>query len=219
MPNRHRPLAFLGALLGWSGLALQLWFSIRTVQDAGGSTLGGVWLFLGFYTILTNLLVVGVLTAAAWRARGAVGRFLSRPGVQTAAAMSIVIVGLIYNLMLRQLWSPTGWLLVADAIVHDAMPLLYLLYWWLAVPKDGLRWSQVLIWQSYPAGYFVYVMVRGAVSGWYPYPFVDVNALGYVQVLIDAIAVLAVFVVVGLLLVALGRWQARRAGRALPDAA
>lgn len=219
MPIRHRPLALLGALLGWTGLALQLWFSIRTAQDKGGTTLDGLWLFLGFYTILTNLLVVGVLTAAALRAHGTVGRFLLRPGVQTAAAMSIVIVGLIYNLMLRQLWSPTGWLLVADAIVHDAMPLLYLLYWWLAVPKAGLRWSHVLVWQSYPAGYFAYVLIRGAVSGWYPYPFVDVGALGYVQVLIDAIVVLVAFVAVALLLVALGRWQARRTGHARPDIA
>ena len=218
MPTRHRLLALFGAALGWTGLALQWWFSVRTVQEKGGSTLDGTWLFLGFYTILTNLLVAGVLTAAALRARGAVGRFLQRPGVQTAAAMSIVIVGLIYNLMLRQLWSPTGLLLVADAIVHDAMPLLYLLYWWLAVPKAGLRWSQVLIWQSYPAGYFAYVLIRGAVSGWYPYPFVDVGALGYVQVLIDAVAVLVAFVVVGLLLVALGRWQARRSD-VLVDAA
>jgi hypothetical protein len=219
MPHRYRPLALFAALLGWLGLALQLWFSIRLTLDNGGTTLDGVWLFLGYYTILTNLLVAGVLTAAAAGSANRVRGFLLRPGVQTAAAMSIVIVSAVYNLMLRQLWTPSGWVLVADVIVHDLMPPLYLLYWWLAVPKGGLRWSQVMAWQSYPAGYFAYVLLRGAVNGWYPYPFLDVKSLGYLQVLIDAIGVLVAFVVVALLLVALGRWQARRQGGALPETA
>lgn len=216
---RHRHLAVAGASLGWFGLALQLWFSIRLAIDNGGSVFGGVWLFLGYYTILTNLLVAGVLTVAATGAHAAPARFLARPGVQTAAAMSIVIVSAVYNLMLRQLWSPSGWMLVADLIVHDAMPLLYLAYWWLAVPKQTLRWRQIVAWQSYPAGYFAYVLLRGAANGWYPYPFLDVKALGYLQVLIDALAVLAAFVVVACLLVAAGRWQARRQPHGAPDPA
>ncbi|GAB2806329.1 Pr6Pr family membrane protein [Dyella kyungheensis] len=219
MTQPYRPLALFAALLGGFGLALQLWFSIRMTEANGGTVLAGVWLFLGFYTILSNLLVVGVLSAAATGSRGPLGIFLTRPSVQTAAAMSIVIVSAIYNVMLRQLWSPSGWLLVADVIVHDAMPLLYLVYWWLAVPKGALRWSQALVWQSYPAGYFLYVLLRGAANGWYPYPFLDVRALGYLQVLLDAIGVLAAFIVVALLLVALGRWQARRRAPAVADIA
>jgi len=219
MPYRYRPLALFSALLGWFGLALQLWFSIRLTLDHGGTTLGGVWLYLGYYTILTNLLVAGILTAASLDTRSALPRFLQRPGVQTAAAMSIVIVSAVYNLMLRQLWTPSGWVLVADVIVHDLMPPLYVLYWWLAVPKGALRWSQVIVWQSYPAGYFTYVLLRGAVNGWYPYPFLDVKSLGYVQVVIDALGVLVAFIAVALLLVALGRWQARRQHSVVAEAA
>ncbi len=216
---RHRPLAAFAALLGGFGLALQLWFSVRLSLDHGGTAWQGVWVYLGYFTILTNGLVVGVLTAASFDTRSALPRFLQRPGVQTAAAMSIVIVSAVYNLMLRQLWNPSGWMLVADMIVHDIMPPLYLLYWWLAVPKGSLGWSQVIAWQSYPAGYFAYVLLRGAVNGWYPYPFLDVTSLGYLQVLIDAVAVLVAFVVVALLLVALGRWQARRRSDAVAEAA
>lgn len=216
---RYRPLAAFAALLGWFGLALQLWFSIRLTVDNGGTALQGLWIYLGYYTILTNLLVAGVLTAASFDTQAALPRFLQRPGVQTAAAMSIVIVSAVYNLMLRQLWSPSGWVLVADMIVHDFMPPLYLLYWWLAVPKSGLRWSQILVWQSYPAGYFTYVLLRGAVNGWYPYPFLDVKSLGYLQVVIDALAVLVAFIVVATLLVALGRWQTRRRNGTVAEAA
>jgi hypothetical protein len=208
---RYRSLAAFGSLLGWFGLVLQLWYSIRITEARGEGLLAGVWLYLGFYTILTNMLVAKALAAAALGpGHGPVVRFFLRPGVQTAIAMSIAIVSLIYNLMLRQLWHPTGGLLLADLIVHDIMPPLYLFYWWIAVPKHGLQWPQVLVWQSYPAGYFFYVMLRGAGNGWYPYPFFDVKALGYPYVLLNAIAGLMAFVAVGIVLVALGRWQARR---------
>jgi len=58
------------------------------------------------------------------------------------------------------------------------------------------------------------VLVRGAMNDWYPYPFLDVTTLGYLRVLIDACAVLLIFIAVALLLVALARWQVRRSTKA-----
>lgn len=209
MPSRS-PLAAAAALLGWFALALQLWLSIQLTIANGQGAMAGVWIYFDYFTILTNMLVVMALMAAAHGPDGAASRFLVRPGVQTATAMNIIIVALVYNLMLRQLWHPHGWQIVADNMLHVVMPVLFLLHWWLAVPKASLRWPQVLAWQLYPAAYFLYVLLRGAADGRYPYPFLDVTALGYLRVLLDACAVLLAFVLVGLALVALGRWQARR---------
>jgi hypothetical protein len=216
MPNRYRLFAAIAALLGWSALALQLLLSIQLSVANGQGALAGAWTYIGYFTILTNVLVALALTADARGPRGAVSRFFTRPDVHTAIAMSIVIVAAIYNLMLRQLWQPHGWQIVADNTLHVLMPVLFLLYWWLAVPKATLRWPQVIVWQLYPAAYFAYVLARGAVDRWYPYPFLDVTKLGYLLVLVDACVVLLVFVTVALLLVALGRWQVRRASKGAP---
>ncbi|OOG60320.1 Pr6Pr family membrane protein [Rhodanobacter sp. C03] len=216
MPNRYRLFAATAALLGWFALALQLLLSIQLTIANGQGALAGIWAYVGYFTILTNVLAALALTADARAPRGAVGRFFTRPDVHTAIAMSIVIVAAIYNLMLRQLWQPQGWQIVADNTLHVVMPVLFLLYWWLAVPKATLRWPQVIHWQLYPAAYFAYVLVRGAVDHWYPYPFLDVTQLGYLRVLVDACVVLLVFVAVALLLVALGRWQVRRASKGTP---
>jgi hypothetical protein len=216
MPNRYRLFAAIAALLGWFALALQLLLSIQLGVANGQGALAGVWTYFGYFTILTNVLVALALTSDVRRPRGAVSRFFARPDVHTAIAMSIVIVAAIYNLMLRQLWQPHGWQIVADNTLHVVMPALFLLYWWLAVPKATLRWPQVIVWQLYPAAYFAYVLARGAVDHWYPYPFLDVTKLGYLLVLVDACVVLLVFVAVALLLVALGRWQVRRAIKATP---
>ncbi|OOG65478.1 hypothetical protein B0E46_03805 [Rhodanobacter sp. B04] len=215
MPSRS-PLVAAVALLGWLALALQLWLSVQLTIANGQGAPAGVWIYVGYFTILTNVLVAMALTAAAYGPHGAVSRFFVRADVHTAIAMSIVIVAAIYNLMLRQLWQPHGWQIVTDNTLHVLMPVLFLLHWWLAVPKATLRWPQVIYWQLYPAAYFVYVLARGAVDHWYPYPFLDVTKLGYLRVLVDACAVLLAFIAVALLLVALGRWQVRRAGKGTP---
>ncbi|WP_266156468.1 Pr6Pr family membrane protein [Dyella silvatica] len=207
--SRYRAFAATAALLEWLALALQLYLSIQITNESGQGAWAGVWIYFGFFTTLTNLLVALALTATAWGPRGQLSRFLGRPSVYTCIAMSIVVVGALYNALLRQLWHPEGWQLVADVILHDIMPVLFLLYWWFAVPKKNLHWRQLGYWLLYPAAYFLYVLARGAVNGWYPYPFLDVSALGYAQVWIDGLAVLLAFVVVAVLLIALGRWQAR----------
>ena len=99
---------------------------------------------------------------------------------------------------------------VADVILHDVIPVGYVLYWVLFAPRTELRWKDALGWLVYPAVYAVYVLARGAVSGLYPYPFMDVNVLGYGGVLVHAAVFLLVFLGMGLLVVAVGRWTRGR---------
>ncbi len=210
MSHRYRPLAAIAAVIGWLALGLQLLLTIRLALANGHGVLAGVWIYLGYFTVLANLAVALALTAAASERRGGSGKFLGRPGVHTAIAMAIVVVAAIYHLLLRQLWQPQGWEVVSDDVLHTLMPLLFVLHWWLAVPKATLRWRHVFAWQVYPASYFAYALARGAINDWYPYPFIDVSALGYPRVLGNAFGVLLLFIAVGLLLVALGHWQVRR---------
>lgn len=44
-----------------------------------------------------------------------------------------------------------------------------------------------------------YVLVHGAITRWYPYPFIDVEALGYVAALRNGVGLLVVMVATGLL--------------------
>lgn len=212
MATRCRALAAVVALLGWSALALQLALTIQLIVGHGGSVPFAIWRWIGYFTITTNLLVATALTAWAMTPRGPISGFFASASVQSMATMSIVIVSLIYNLLLRRQWQPQGWQWLTDVTLHDVMPLLF---WWLAVPKASLQWRDIGVWQRYPAAYFVYALLRGAVDGRYPYPFIDVTTLGYARVLVNALIVLLAFVVAAALLVTLGRWQARRSTRSL----
>jgi hypothetical protein len=200
-----RRLATVAACIGWATLALQLYLSIALAVTADRSVAWGLFMYLGFFTVLTNLLVALALSAAASGAAGPFWRFLRRPGVVTAIAAAIAMVGLIYHFVLRLIWDPQGLLWLADVLLHYVMPMLFLVYWWIAVPARGLRWRYIPVWWSWPLIYLAYVLLRGALAGVYPYPFIDAGNLGYARTAINAVGMLAAFTLIAALLVAIGR--------------
>lgn len=209
--QRQRNFILLVALLGWSALVIQLYliFIARWMDHA--SLLGGLVRFFSFFTVLTNTLVATALSCAISGRSSGAHRFFRTPWVCGGIAASITLVGIAYNVLLRHLWQPEGWHWVADELLHDVMPLLFLLYWWLYVPKGGIRLSHVLLWTIYPLVYFAYVLLRGDLIGDYLYPFIDVGTLGYAKAFINAGGVLAGFVVISLVLVGLDRLKGRNA--------
>lgn len=213
MPWRHPRLTLLVAALAWSGLGLQLLLSLRLVAAKGGTPLDGLVIYLGYFTVLTNLLVALSLSLALWLPTSASGRWCRRPGVATAVAVSIALVGLVYHVLLRHVWDPQGLQRVADLLLHYAVPLLAVLHWWLAVPPARMAWHAPLAWAAWPTGYLGYALLRGLWLGTYPYPFIDVTALGYPRTLLNALALLVVFLLVGLAFVAVARQRLRQAPR------
>ena len=183
-------------------------YLIAAATEATGD---GWWLgasrYFGFFTILTNLLVATVLSASLFPQR--LGSWLSSVNVKSATATYIAMVGIVYTLVLHSLWDPEGLQRVADVVLHDVVPVSYVLYWVVLVEKGSLRWSGAARWLIYPALYLIYAMVRGAVSGWYPYPFIDAGQLGYAQVSLNALGLITVFAALGLVVVGVDRALAR----------
>jgi hypothetical protein len=207
-----RIYATVTAALGWFALALQCYLTV-TLSIANGKTLiAGIITFVSYFTILTNLLVAVVLSFSVWAPGMRWGAFFSRATVQSGTAVNIAIVGIVYSLLLRQIWAPQGWQKLADILLHDLIPLLYVGYWVIFVPKSSLRWKDAFWWLTYPAAYFAYTLLRGAASGWYPYPFLDPGGPGYSRVSANAVTLLAAFLLTGLLFVAIGRWMGRKEG-------
>ncbi len=199
-----------GAVLGWLALLLQLRLTIDGSVANGTTVFGAVVFYLSFFTVLTNILIAAQFSFPLWLPRSLLGKWFSRPSVQTASAVNIVIVGITYNLLLRHVWNPQGLQKLADVLLHDAMPLLYAAYWLLLAPKQGLRWTDALRWLPYPLLYLAYSLVSGAFTGTYPYPFIDVGVLGYGRTLMNAAMLTGAFVAMAITMIAIGRWLAGR---------
>ncbi|WP_207286053.1 Pr6Pr family membrane protein [Pseudomonas sp. FW300-N2A2] len=206
-PAVRRRFVAVAAVLGWAGLSIQLYLIFYSRWTLGASLLGGLVSFFSYFTVLSNTLVATVLTCALTSRESAARRWFLLPWVSGGIAVSIAVVGLAYNILLRHLWHPDGWQWLADELMHDVMPLLFLAWWWLCVPKGTLRLRHIALWVIYPLLYFAYALLRGHLLAVYPYPFIDVDKLGYPQVFVNAGGLLAGFVVIALLVIALDRWR------------
>ena len=204
-PAMRRRFVAVAAMLGWVGLSIQMYLIFHSRWTLGASLLGGLISFFSYFTVLSNTLVATVLTCELTSRESAARRWFLQPWVSSGIAVSIVVVGLAYSLLLRHLWHPEGWQWLADELLHDVMPVLFLVYWFCCVPKGSLRLRHIALWVIYPLVYFGYALLRGHFLAVYPYPFIDVDKLGYPQVFINAGGLLAGFVVIALVLIGLDR--------------
>ena len=206
-----RRIAVLLAVLGWTALVLQAWISVTRHIALGNGAAYGVMMYTGYFTILTNALCAAVATAVALGARASPAlQALRRPAFITAAAVSILLVGVIYHLLLRAIHHPVGLEYACNIALHYLVPPLFVSFWWLAVPRGVLAWRDLWLAFAFPAAYAVYVLARGEIAGVYPYPFFDVTKLGYSDVLRNAVGLSGVFVATGLTMLALKRSSTTR---------
>lgn len=208
--SEHLALALLAAL-AWFGVLLQLVLSLRLAQANGHSLADGLVSYSGYFTVLTNLLVALVATAGllwprAWQGSG---------NLRGCATTAIVLVGIGYHFLLREVWDPQGWQRVADYTLHYAVPLASLACWVLFPPRRRLAVLAPLAWAAYPLAYFVYVIVRGGLIGSYPYYFIDVTRLGPATVFANALGFLAAFVALAFGLRYLAGFRRAQAGVAV----
>jgi hypothetical protein len=198
--RRARQFELLIALLAWSALAAQAGITINRLLLRGFTVLDGLERMASYLTNLTVLLTALCFSALAMdRQSPLAGRwplaFLRKPPVVSAIVVYLAFVGVAYNVLLRHLWTPSGLRVLVNETLHSVLPLLAALYWLWWVPRFQPHLRQCLAWLVYPLGYLWLTLWRGRNSGFYPYPFIDVDHLGYTRALFNACMLLLGFVV------------------------
>jgi hypothetical protein len=205
------------AAAGWCGLLIQLPLTLANCRALGMTTNAGILTYFSFFTIVTNLVVAVGLSFMLFLPETRWGRFFSSPGVTGATTVYIAMVGGTYALLLRHVWDPEGLQKIADVLLHDAVPVLYVACWVIFLAKARLPWKTCLFWLAYPVAYLVFVLIRGALTGRYPYYFVDAGKIGYSRVLTHSALLLGVLLALSLLVVASGRWLSRSVASPAPN--
>ena len=185
------------AVLAVAGTGIALEVSRVFTEDPGaaGSTLGRLVRLFSYFTILSNLLVAVVagLLVLDPRRDGRVFRVARLDGV-----VCIAVTGIVYVTVLRGVSALTAAGQLSNALLHYVCPPLCVLVWLLTGPRPRID-ARTLAWTPLaPLAWVAYTFVRGAVVGWYPYPFLDVTLHGH------AGALAATLVVAVLLLVLAG---------------
>ncbi|MGJ0390082.1 Pr6Pr family membrane protein [Microbacterium sp. CGR1] len=186
------------------------------------------WTTLLFYTMVSNLLclvwvaLLVVRTAQDLGRRGPAGTSTPSARASGAVMMAITVTMLIYLVVLvptRFADGDSDIFSLTDNLIHIITPLLVIGDWLLFVPKGSFRWTDPLLWTLIPYAYLVWAFVYGAVGGEftpgqkYPYPFMDVDALGIGGVAQWIVALTLALIVVGLVLVVIDRALAALARR------
>ena len=197
---------FLIAVLDWFALSAQLYLIIENRVTSIPET---IIRYFGFFTILTNMLVAIFFTSILFKPTSETGISFSSSKTLTAITVYITIVGIVYNLILRFLWQPQGLQFVVDELLHTVIPLLCIVFWLVYVSKSTLKWKDAFPWLIYPFVYILFVLIRGAMSGYYPYPFIDVADLGYNKVLVNSGILSLGFLIVSFVFIAIGKMMNR----------
>jgi hypothetical protein len=128
--------------------------------------------FLSFFTIQANLFVIAVLLIETFNGCGiSIDR---RASLRGAAVLYLAITGIVYAVLLsklpivKEIVHP-----VADAFHHVIMPTWVLFDWVVNPPSHRITVRRALWWFVYPLTYLFVSLIRGAITGWYPYPFLN----------------------------------------------
>ena len=137
--------------------------------------------FYSYFTIQSNILTATYFVWAAvfsWRRHPS--QLQQRDSIRSMLILYMGITTSVYWLVLHR------FIKIEDFAAREAnMALHWLAFTALLVdslwdrPSTRLAQKTVWLWLVYPIIYSLYTLVRGLLYGWYPYPFIDVNRLGY----------------------------------------
>jgi len=191
------------ALLVLAAILVQLWIAVRVSGRPPGhavGTLSGtpmanrVLRVLSFFTIQSNILS-GVTSAQLARNPARDGKVWR--AVRLAALVGVTVTGVVYSTVLAKMHEPHGWQQTStNDVFHYVVPVMMVLGWLLFGPRPRIDPRTIGLAMLWPVAWGAYILSYGAISHWYPYPFLDVTTHGYGRVVANAIAVVAVLLVV-----------------------
>lgn len=161
--------------------------------------------FFSYFTILSNVFGAVVFVVLAVAGRRLPGAELLRG----AAVLYLTITFVVYALLLsgQDVGLVLAWV---NTVLHRIFPIAALLDWFIVRPSARLDQRQTWWWLAFPVLYLIYSLIRGAATGWYPYPFLDPRRDGgYLGVTVTCLAIALAFVLLTVGLTRVANWRAR----------
>lgn len=192
--NGARAWHTLTAVVAVAALLLQLALVISgsaTLVDEDPPGLAARLGRLGSYFTIQSNVLVALTSLQLARDPHRDGRWWR--ALRLDAVVAITVTGLVHWFLLRPILDLDGADRVADVLLHVVVPVLAVVAWAVHGPRprvDAATIARALVW---PVAWLGYILVVGALSGWYPYPFLDVGQRGYGPVLATVAGVVVLF--------------------------
>jgi len=154
---------------------------------------GSIVNFFSYFTNLSNIFAALVLVASAPYLAGNRKTTAGFDVIRGTSVVCMVLVGIVFSVLLRDvdLGHLQPWV---NFVLHYLMPVVIVLDWVAWPPQRKLQTRSIKYWMIFPLLYVAYILVRGAQTDWYPYPFLNpAKSGGYGGVTAYCIGILFVF--------------------------
>lgn len=162
--------------------------------------------FFAFFTIQSNLIGVAALLWLLVVGRRRRSRALEVLRGAAAVYLTITFFVVIFLLSGLDVQLQLVWV---DVALHKIFPVIVVLDWVLDPPGHRLGARDLMTWLIYPLIWTALTVLRGALDGWYPYPFLNPANGGYGQVAIVVVLVLVGFICISAPILAIGNARSR----------
>lgn len=171
--------------------------------------------FFCYFTNLSNLMISIVFIVSAARLLSGRKPTDADVAIRGGTVVYIVFVGIVFNAILvdGDIGPVIPWV---NVVVHMIVPIAGLVDWIVWPPRRRLPFRVVLWWMIWPAVYSIFSVTRGAIDGFYPYPFFNPDASGgYGGVALWCLVLIVTFFVLAVAV----RWIGNLRHRAVPATA
>lgn len=195
MTKAQRAQLLVAVFVG-AALALRLGLTIFAPEpDASPDLLVRLERFISFFTIQSNIAVL-LAAIAVVRLRDQSAPWMR--ALRLASMVAITITCILYIVLLASDSTSTGWSQVANVMLHYVGPPLAVGAWLIFGPWPALSAADIPRALAWPTAWVAWTLLHGAITDWYPYPFINVPERGVgpvaISLLIDAVfAVLLCF--------------------------
>ena len=204
----------LVSIIGTIFLAIQSPTAALTPDPATNGAVMLTFQVLSYFTVLSNILVLvtGFMLARDPNRNGRIFRI-----VHFDALIMISVTGIVYAVILAPLAHPVGLNVYFNAGLHYIAPPMFVLGWALFGPRPTFSFK--LLGQSLiiPGLWVTYTLIHGAIIGWYPYPFLNVEKLGYGMVAVNLVVITIASMLIGGMYLGFGSMAARIKRRRDPE--
>lgn len=187
------------AVLGVFFLAIQFGVSLAQLPQPPAARFAT---YVGLFPVQATVLMVA---ASVMMARDPDRDTLTRRVVYLDGLLGVFVTGIIYLVVLGPVAQAHGLEIISHIGLHYLVPLLVFVGWVVVGPRGRCGPREALLALIWPLAWFGWTYLYGAITGRYPYPFVDVRMGGYAPTLVRSVCVLVVLLLLALVAVMVDR--------------